>query len=78
MMPPIYPVLFYSRLVLEIYQKNKGQPDEGALYFNMLHNGIEITDNLAICDGGLTEGLCSIERLREKVSRLEMAYRENC
>lgn len=72
------PIPKASRLMFEVYQKNRGQPNEGSLYFNILYNGKQVTDHLGFCDGGLEEGLCSMEWLRQEVEKLHLTYQEKC
>lgn len=72
------PTPLASRLVFEVYQKNRGQPNEGSLYFSILYNGADVTDHLNICDRGLEEGLCSLKWLMEKVEELKKIYLRKC
>lgn len=72
------PIPKASRLVFEVYQKNRGQPNEGSLYFSILYNGVEVTDQLDFCGDGLQEGLCSANRLREEVDKLQKTYQQKC
>ena len=69
---------FNYRLVVEVYQKNLGQLDGGLFFFNLLFNGEDTTSQLTFCEGQLEEGLCSLQRLRDKVMDLQRIYQEKC
>ncbi|XP_045213577.2 2-phosphoxylose phosphatase 1-like [Mercenaria mercenaria] len=67
-----------SRLVIEMYKKNQGQPDEGGLYLRFLYNGADVTREISGCTFQMENNLCKIAGLKELVAALRKQYLDQC
>ncbi|KAL4240308.1 2-phosphoxylose phosphatase 1 [Mactra antiquata] len=67
-----------SRLIFEVYRKNRGQLNEDDLYIRVLYNGEDITETMFLCSNYIENGLCRISRFQSFITVLREQYMKNC
>lgn len=67
-----------SRLVFEVFEKIKGQPNGGKLFMRILYNGKDMTKHVSGSEVNMENGLCRYEAVQLLVTHLRSQYVDKC